>query len=234
MKAIVTGSTKGIGKGVVSLLAREGWSVALSSRNKSDLQAQQADLKHQFPDQDFPWHVVDFSQKAETIAYGQAIIEKWPDVHLLVNNAGIFLPGAVHNEPDGVLESQIQVNLLGPYHLTRAVLPAMMKRKKGLIINIGSIASLIAYPNGGAYTISKFALLGFSKCLREEMKPHGIKVTTVFPGSTWSASWEGADFPHERLMVPEDVAEAIVSVTRLSDASVVEEILIRPQLGDLP
>jgi short-subunit dehydrogenase len=128
----------------------------------------------------------------------------------------------------------MQVNLFGPYHLTRAIVPVMMARKKGLIINIGSIASLIAYPNGGAYTISKFALLGFSKCLREEMKPHGIKVTTVFPGSTWSASWEGADFPHERLMIPEDVAEAIVSVTRLSDASVVEELLIRPQLGDLP
>jgi len=91
----------------------------------------------------------------------------------------------------------------------------------------------MSYPNGGAYTISKFALLGFSKALREEMKPYGIKVTSVMPGATWSGSWEGANYPEERLMPPEDVAEVILSTTRLGPSSVVEEIIIRPQLGDL-
>ena len=109
-----------------------------------------------------------------------------------------------------------------------------MERRQGSIINMCSIASFMAYPNGGSYTISKFAMLGFSKVLREEMKPYGIKVTAVMPGSTWSDSWKGADFPDERLMKPGDVAEAVLSVTRMSPASVVEELIIRPQLGDLP
>jgi short-subunit dehydrogenase len=109
----------------------------------------------------------------------------------------------------------------------------MMKRGKGHIINMCSTASIMSYPNGGAYTISKFAMYGFSKALREEMKSYGIKVTSVMPGATWSASWGDAPYPLDRLMPPEDVAEAIVSCTRLGPSSVVEEILIRPQLGDL-
>ena len=127
----------------------------------------------------------------------------------------------------------MDVNLYGPYHLTRTLLPAMMRRRSGHVINMCSIASVIAYPNGGAYTVTKFALLGFSKSLREEMKPYNIKVTSILPGATWSASWAGADFPEERLMPAEDVAEAVVSATRMGPSSVVEEIVIRPQLGDL-
>jgi short-subunit dehydrogenase len=96
-----------------------------------------------------------------------------------------------------------------------------------------SIASIMAYPNGGSYTISKFALLGFSKCLREEMKTKGIKVTAILPGATWSDSWRGADFPEKRLMEAIDIAKAVWSCYNMSDSAVVEELLIRPQLGDL-
>ncbi len=124
-------------------------------------------------------------------------------------------------------------NLYSAYHLTRQLLPPMMSRKEGTIINICSIASFMSYPNGGSYSISKFAMLGFSKVLREEMKPYGIKVTSIMPGATWSASWSDADYPLSRLMAPEDVAEAVISITRMSPASVVEEMIIRPQLGDL-
>jgi len=91
----------------------------------------------------------------------------------------------------------------------------------------------MSYPNGGSYTISKFAQLGFSKALREEMKPHGIKVTSIMPGATWSASWGDAPFALDRLMPPEDVAQAVVMCTKMGPSSVVEEIIIRPQLGDL-
>lgn len=160
-------------------------------------------------------------------------MDEWSHIELLVNNVGLFFPGQVHTEEDGILEQTMDLNLYSPYHLTRAILPLMMERKHGHIINMCSIASFMSYPNGGAYTISKFALLGFSKALREEMKPYGIKVTAVMPGATWSDSWAGADYPQDRLMPPEDVAELILSTTRLGPSSVVEEILIRPQLGDL-
>ncbi len=91
----------------------------------------------------------------------------------------------------------------------------------------------MAYPNGGSYSISKFALLGFSKVLREELKSSGIKVTAVMPGATWSDSWSGAELPYERLMEAEDIAESILSIYKLGPSAVVEEIILRPQLGDL-
>jgi short-subunit dehydrogenase len=96
-----------------------------------------------------------------------------------------------------------------------------------------SIASIKAYPNGGSYAISKFALLGFSKCLREELKSFNIRVTAIMPGATLTASWEGVDLPEERFMRVEDVADTIYGAYSLSGRSVVEEIIIRPQLGDL-
>lgn len=233
MNAVITGSTKGIGRAVILALAREGWNVAATSRNLEDLEALQSELKEKYPNQECLIHWVDFSEKEETISYGKTIQAAWPEIDLLVNNAGIFLPGAVHNEEDGALESTMALNLFSPYYLTRTLLPAMMARRKGHIINLCSIASIMAYPNGGSYSISKFALLGFSKVLREEMKPYGIKVTSIMPGATWSASWEGAPYAPDRLMPPEDVAEAVLSCTRMGPSSVVEEIIIRPQLGDL-
>ena len=97
--------------------------------------------------------------------------EKDRKIDVLVNNAGTFIPGNVYDEGEGVLEKQMEINLYSAYHLTRLLLPPMMKQKSGHIFNICSIASLQAYPNGGAYSISKFALAGFSKNLRHEMKP---------------------------------------------------------------
>lgn len=233
MNAIITGATKGIGKAVLKALAKEGWNVAVTSRHQEDLEALLTEFSQSFPNQQCLIDCVDFSKKEETKQYGDKITQQWPKIDLLINNAGVFLPGAVHSEPEGILERTMDLNLFGPYHLTRSILPSMLANKKGHIINMCSIASLISYANGGAYTISKFALLGFTKALREEMKPYGIKVTSIMPGATWSASWEGATFPQDRLMPPEDVAEAVVSCTRMGPSSVVEEIVIRPQLGDL-
>ena len=233
MNAVVTGSTKGIGRALVKGLLREGWNVAATSRHMEELQLLQAEAKKEYPGQECVIHAVDFYSKKNTIEYGHTIMALWPEIDVLINNAGIFFPGSIHTEADDILEQTLQLNLFSPYHLTRTLLPVMMKRKKGHIINMCSIASFMSYPNGGAYTVSKFALLGFSKALREEMKPYGIKVTSVMPGATWSASWEGADYPDERLMPPEDIAEVILSTTRLGPSSVVEDIIIRPQLGDL-
>jgi short-subunit dehydrogenase len=233
MNAIITGSTKGIGRAVLMALAKEGWNVAASSRNLEDLEALQAEVRELYPKQECLIHWVDFAEKEETINYGNTIKEVWPEIDLLINNVGVFLPGSVHGEEDGALEATMALNLFSPYYLTRTLLPGMIQRKKGHIINLCSIASFMSYPNGGSYSISKFALLGFSKVLREEMKPHGIKVTSIMPGATWSASWAEAPFPPDRLMPPEDVAEAILSCTRMGPNSVVEEIVIRPLLGDL-
>lgn len=234
MNAVVTGSTKGIGRAIVFALLREGWNVAVTSRNVNDLNKLKEEVFASHPDQQCIIHQVDFSDKNETIQYGQIINKTWPEIDLLVNNVGIFMPGAIHKEEDGSLEKMMETNLYSAYHLTRELIPGMVSRRKGTIINMCSIASFMSYPNGGSYTISKFAMLGFSKVLREEMKPFGIKVTSIMPGATWSATWGDADFPDDRLMPAKDIAELVIALTKMSAAGVVEEIVVRPQLGDLP
>jgi short-subunit dehydrogenase len=154
-----------------------------------------------------------------------------PDI--LINNAGQFLPGSIHEEEEGILEKMIEVNLYSAYHLTRVLLPAMINKKCGHIFNICSIASLQAYTNGGSYSISKFALLGFSKNLREEMKQHDIKVTAVCPGAAMSASWDGFEIEPERIMEAADIAKMIYAASQLSPQAVVEDIVMRPLKGDL-
>jgi short-subunit dehydrogenase len=154
-------------------------------------------------------------------------------VEVLINNAGFFIPGEITTEKDGTLESMIEGNLYSAYFMTRGIVDEMKERKSGHIFNMCSIASLKAYANGGSYAVSKFAMLGFSKCLREELKPFSIRVTSVMPGATKTASWEGTDLPDERFMMVEDIAEIVYATYSLSARSVVEDIVIRPQLGDI-
>ena len=108
-----------------------------------------------------------------------------------------------------------------------------MEVKQGHVFNICSIAALKAYDNGGAYSISKYALHGFSKNLREEMKPYNIKVTAVFPGAVLTDSWGDFDNSTHRIMEAVDIATMIYAASQLSVQACVEDIVIRPQLGDL-
>jgi short-subunit dehydrogenase len=190
------------------------------------------ELQTRFPQATVKARPADLSVKEETIAFGNwCLSQATPDI--LVNNAGLFEPGSVHSEPEGLLESQLNVNLFSAYHLTRSLLPAMMKCKQGHIFNMCSIASLHAYANGGAYSISKFALYGFSKNLREELKPHGIKVTSVHPGAVLTNSWGDFDNTSNRIMEAADIAKMVWAASSLSMQACVEDIVIRPQLGDL-
>lgn len=174
----------------------------------------------------------DLSKKEEVVKFSDAVkAVGLPDV--LVNNTGIFLPGSIHNEPEGNFELLMHTNLFSAYYLTRAFVNEMIARRSGHIFSMGSIAGLTAYPNGGTYAVTKWAMLGMTKCLREELKPHQIKVTSILPGATFTASWEGVDLPVERFIPAEDVAESVWGAYNLSPQTVLEEIIIRPQLGDL-
>ncbi len=232
-KAVITGATKGIGRAIAESLATEGYDIAVCSRSGEDLADMQKDFAQRFPRVQLLVHAADVSKKEEVKIFAQFIDNQWNRVDVLVNNAGSYLPGAIHTEGEGRLETLMETNLYSAYYLTRALLPLMMAHKKGYIFNMCSIASINAYPNGGSYSITKFALLGFSKNLREELKPHGIKVTAILPGATWSDSWAGFEAPEERLMQPRDIAEVIVSALRMSVGAVIEDIVLRPQLGDL-
>ena len=233
MKVIVTGATKGIGAATLKAFLAIGADVAINARNESDLEALQIACKKEYPNQEVLIKVTDMSKKDAVLEFATFVKKQWGQIDVLVNNAGVFLPGEITKEADGTLESQIETNLDSAYHLTRAILPVMTPQKSGHIFNLCSIASFMAYPNGGSYSISKFALLGFTKVLRAELLESGIKVSAIMPGATWSASWDGVDLPKERLMAAEDIANAIVGAYQLGPSAVVEEIILRPQQGDL-
>lgn len=229
---LVTGGTKGIGRAIIKRFAKEGFDIATCARNESDLNHLKEELESQYPAIRVLAEVADLSKKEVVLAFSAKVKEFCtPDV--LVNNTGLFLPGALHDEPEGNFELMMHTNLFSAYYMTRAFTQEMINRRSGHIFSIGSIAGLTAYPNGGSYAVSKWAMLGLTKCLREEMKPHQVKVTSILPGATYTASWEGVDLPIERFMKAEDVAEAVWGAYNLSPQTVVEEVIIRPQLGDL-
>jgi short-subunit dehydrogenase len=230
---VISGATKGIGRAIAEIFAENGCHIAVCARTKSDLAEMKKDFQKNYPTIELLTKQADMRKKKDCLAFGEHIQKHWKRVDVLINNAGVFLPGMVSSEADGTLENLIETNLYSAYHLTRNLLHTMSSQGSGHIFNMCSIASITAYANGGSYSISKFALLGFSKVLREEMKPKGIKVTAILPGATWSNSWAGVDLPKNRLMQASDVAKAIWATYNLSDAAVVEELILRPQLGDL-
>ncbi len=232
-RLIVTGATKGIGRAIAETFAAQGFDLAICARTQGDLDECKAALEAKYSGIRVITSAADMRKKTDVLAFAEKIKSLWDKVDVLVNNAGVFLPGSIQEEDEGVLELQIETNLYSAYHFTRAILPLMIPHQSGTIFNMCSVASLKAYPSGGSYCISKFALLGFSKVLREEMKGKGIRVCAVMPGATWSNSWKGVDLPHERLMLAEDVAKMMLATEQISNHSVVEDIVLRPQLGDV-
>lgn len=230
--AVITGATKGIGRALVDVFSNEGFNIAICSRNEKELQQVKLQTEKKFNNKVF-YEVCNVADKNSCLNFVQKVRQHAGIPEVLINNAGIFVPGQIHQEEEEAFEKTLNTNLVSVYHITRGFLPEMIKSRKGHIFNMCSTASIVPYVNGGSYCISKFGLLGFSKVLREEMKPYDIRVTSVIPGATFTASWEGTDLPEERFMKPEDVADAMINCYKLSGRTVVEELLLRPQLGDL-
>lgn len=248
---LVTGGTKGIGKAILEKFMQNGHDAITCSRNNDELLALKKELENKYSTPQKPvtlyYRQADLSKKEDSISFGEYAkkilllnekeSQKQNDpkkgFEVMVNNTGVFIPGKILEEEEGSFEFQIHTNLFSAYHLTRLLVPILVERKSGHLFNICSTASITAYPNGGSYCISKFALYGMTKVLREELKEHDVKVTSVLPGPTYTASWEGVPLPQERFMPSKDIAEAIFSAYSLSKQTVVEEIIMRPQLGDI-
>jgi short-subunit dehydrogenase len=233
MNAVITGASRGIGKATARIFAMNGYDLYLCSKNESNLLNAIEELKTEFPQVHIDGKALDISKKEQAVMFGEWVLGNKITVDILVNNAGSFIQGNVSDEPAGALEQMMDVNLYSAYHTTRTLLPSMMKAGSGHIFTVCSIASLAAYPGGGAYGISKYALLGFTKNLREELKQYGIKVTAIIPGAVYTDSWKGSGVSPQRIMEEMDIAKTIYAASVLSPQAVIEEIIIRPQLGDL-
>ncbi len=231
--AIVTGATQGIGKVIAEKLLTEGFSVAICGRSRTKLDAVLAEWQGMYPESKILAITADLGEKEQAYAFAEEVLAEFKTVDLLVNNAGSYLPGTIADEPDGLLEKMISGNLYSAYYLSRKILPAMIARQCGHIFNMCSVASLQAYPNGGSYSISKYALLGFSDNLRVELRPHNIKVTSICPGAVYTPSWDGSGVPPERIMESADIAAIVWNSYNLSPQANVETIVLRPVKGDL-
>ena len=229
---IITGASRGLGYAIAEIFAENGNDLFLTSLNENNLFKAVGELQNTYPGIKIKAKPFDLSKKEEARAFGEWCLKNGsPDV--LVNNAGSFSGSNVHDEEDGALEEMIETNLYSAYHLTRTIVPAMIAKKSGHIFNMSSIAGLKAYPNGGSYSISKFALRGFSINLRDELKRYNIKVTTVFPGAAYTDSWAASGLERKRFMEASDIAKIVYAASQLSAQACVEEIILRPQWGDI-
>jgi short-subunit dehydrogenase len=227
MNAVITGASRGIGKAIAQAFAQQGYDLYLCSQNEHTLLQTIEELKTRFPSVTIDGKALDISQKANADLFAQWVQTHTDAVDVLVNNAGTFIQGNVSDEAEGALERMLSVNLYSAYYTTRALLPKIKASGLGHIFTVCSIASL------AAYSISKFALFGFTKNLRAELKNEGIKVTAIIPGAVYTDSWKGSGVPEERIMEAGDIARMVLAATQLSPQATVEEIVIRPQPGDL-
>lgn len=229
----ITGASRGIGREIAKQFAFIGCEVALSARSIRLLHNAVKEITllggraHAFP--------CDVEETDEIVQTARAISRKLGDVDVLVNNAGITVFKSFLDTTLEEFDDIIDTNLEGPIACIKAVLPSMVKRKRGWIFNIISDAAVKTFEGSTAYTASKAGLLGLGKVLREEMRRYNVKVVNVLPGPVETKMWSKADrrrFSH-RMMSPKSVAQAVLSVYQMPDDVVVDELQIRPIQGDI-
>lgn len=175
----------------------------------------------------------DVADEASVRAMAAAVTKRLGAVDVLINNAGAFTTAPFAKTKVADFDRMIAVNLRSAFLVTAAFLPGMLRRQHGDIFFMSSIAGLGAYPEAAGYCAAKFGVTGLAKVLRAETKQAGIRVCCVHPGATWSPSWSGSGVKPARIMPAEDVARAFLDIYQLSRRTVVEEIVLRPQPGDL-
>jgi short-subunit dehydrogenase len=226
MNAIITGATKGIGRAIAIKLAGEGYNLAICSRNEAELSGLASTLAA-FNIQ-VHYRATNFASKASIYEFCDFCSTVFEHVDLLVNNAGVFIPGNFLDEDDDSFEQQLQINLSSAYYLSKYIGRQMRTQASGHIINICSTASKQIKENAGSYAVTKSALLSLNNVLRDELATHNVKVTAILPGSTLTASWDGTEIPKEKFVQPEDIAESISQLLKLSTGANVDELIIRP------
>ena len=231
--AVITGATQGIGKAIADKFLSQGFDIAICARSSADLDKVKNEWAAKYASRKVLAVAADLSDKAACFDFAAQVLNDTTTIDVLINNAGTYFPGSLADEPDGQLEQLMNLNLYSAYNITRKLLPAFKLQNSGHIFNMCSVASLKAYPNGGAYSITKYALMGFSDNLREELMQTNIKVTAMSPGAVYSRSWQGSGVPESRIMQASDVADMVWAAYKLSLQACVEHITLRPQLGDL-
>jgi NAD(P)-dependent dehydrogenase (short-subunit alcohol dehydrogenase family) len=215
--AIVTGASRGIGLAIARTLAREGVRLGLLSRSKPSVTGE--------------FIACDLADLDGIPSAVHKLVERLGAVDFLVNNAGTFLENAVPDIQLADWERVLRVNLTAPFLLTREVLPHMIARRQGRIVNIASTASTQGYLHQSAYCASKHGLLGFGRSLAMEAKPHNIHIHTLCPGGVDTdlikGTYLGERLKGQPMINPEDIAEMVLFLLRQPDNIDLAEMVVR-------
>ena len=231
MNAIVTGATKGMGRAIVMELAANNYNITFCARDEKEVQALLEELRKNYPRLQFFGMRADMEESSDVRGFAEFAEKSLGHVDVLINNAGLYIPSGLMDEDERCLERQMQVNVFAPHFLSKFFAAKMIGQGKGHIINICSIASLEPVTRAGSYSISKTALLGLTKALREELRPAGVKVTAVLPGSTLTDSWSGTSLPSDWFILSQDIEKSIMNCLQMSPGANIDEIIIRPLYG---
>ena len=227
---IITGGSKGIGLSIAKMFAEKtNHPLVLIARNSADLEkAKEQCLDWGAPKVDIISADLTSEKEVSEIDFESL------NPGILVNNAGVFLYRYLKDTSAEDFNKQYMLNTFSAFNITKQVLPILKEQERGLIVNICSQASTKGYGDSGAYTMSKHALLGYTRSLRKELAINSnIAVTALNLGQTYSTSWEDVDIDPKKLIDPEDVGKLIVALSELSVQSVVEEIDMMPLGGEV-
>ena len=225
--AVVTGGGRGIGAAIARRLASMGATTVISGRHPDQLrntaQAIAAQGGRCEP------LVCDVSDLKSVEGFAKQVLQDFKQVDILVNNAGIGgFGGPLHKLPPAQWDAILNTNLRGVFYCMRAFAPAMIDRQAGHIINVSSIASKNALPNGAAYSASKWGLNGLSYSVAEELRGYDIRVSVICPGSTDTELSPHAGKDPNKMLKPEDVAHVVAMLVTQSPQSFVSEVVLRP------
>jgi len=231
--AVVTGAGRGIGRAVAATLAREGAAVALAARSAADLEAVAREIRAgggralAVP--------TDVRQETAVEALVQRALAEWQRVDVLVTAAGVAAFAPVSDSKLDDWDQILAVNLRGAVLCCRAVLPTMVAQRRGTIVNVGSVVTSRSLVGSAAYTASKYGLLGFSRVLAEEMRPHRVRVGVLSAGATDTPLWDAVPGApaRERMLRPDQVAEAALLMASLGPNATLEELTLLPAEGIL-
>jgi NADP-dependent 3-hydroxy acid dehydrogenase YdfG len=231
--AIVTGAGRGIGHAVAAALAREGAAVVLAARTRQQLAQTAAAIRESggtalaIP--------TDVTQDAAVEAMVEQAIAELGRLDILVTAAGVASFGPVMGTKPADWDGMLAVNLRAVMVTCRAVLPMMIRQRRGTIINVASVAAQRPIPGAAAYTATKAAVLGFSRVLAEELRAEKVRVGVLVPGAVDTPLWDTIPTPPDRsrMLRPEDVARAAVLMASLPAGASLEELTLLPQGGIL-
>jgi NAD(P)-dependent dehydrogenase (short-subunit alcohol dehydrogenase family) len=233
-KVLVTGASSGIGKATALALVRLGASVALVSRNPDRVLPEviAARKDDSAIAKAYPLDLADVSSVAHKI---ESIVADFGGIDVLINNAGMAYIGEIIDMPLADWQKILDLNLTSVFQCIQAVLPIMRQQKSGEIVNVASIAAKQAFPKWGAYSASKFALLGMTQALAAEEQAHGIKVMSICPGSVNTPLWDTVDanFNRESMLQESTVAESIIYLLSLPANAIVTDMVLMPNAGVL-